>query len=408
MDLNCYGSKDLYTPNIDGLAKRGLRFTQFYVASPVCSPSRASLLTGRNHNRAGVPNNVSSSADKPGMPTSEVTLAELLKPQGYRTALFGKWHLGTIPECDPIGQGFDEFFGFKAGCIDNYSHFFYWAGPHFHDLWRNRQEVWEDGTHLSDMLVRETLRFIDSNKERPFFIYLPINLPHYPKQAAQRFFAHYRDMPEPRRSYAATVSCIDDTVGKVLGKLDEHKLRENTLVIYFSDHGHSTEERTGFAGGNAGPYRGAKFSLLEGGIRVPCIVSMPGTIPEGEVRNQMVVSVDWYPTIAAVTGAKLPDRVLDGRNVMPILKSARAKTPHDSYNWMIGKQWAVREGGWKLVMNVNDTTDKDRRDQLPKVEPVFLSNIDEDVSETKNQADLHPEVVKRLTAIHDQWVSGLK
>src|SRR5262249_48835738 len=155
--------KDLYTPNLDALAKRGLIFTQFYTAAPVCSPSRASLLTGRFPQRAGVKGNVSSRPNQPGMPTEEVTIAEMLKAAGYRTGLIGKWPLGSIPACDPLGQGFDEFFGHKSGCIDNYSHFFYWQGPPYHDLWRDRKEVFEDGKHFTDLMVREARRFLEEN-----------------------------------------------------------------------------------------------------------------------------------------------------------------------------------------------------------------------------------------------------
>ena len=406
LDMNCYGSKDLRTPHMDALAQRGVRFTQFYVNAPVCSPSRAALLTGRDHNRAGVPTNVASEAGHAGMPTSEVTIAEMLKPLSYRTALFGKWHLGTIPECEPNGQGFDEFFGHKAGCIDNYSHFFYWTGPHFHDLWRDGTEVWENGIHFSDLLVREATRFVEQNQARPFFLCLPFNLPHYPKQTAYKFYQMYANLEEPRRSYAAAISCLDDSLGKVLGRVDELGLREKTLVILFSDHGHSTEERTGFGGGNAGPYRGAKFSLLEGGIRVPCLASLPGVIPQREEREQLALSIDWFPTIAELCGARLPDRKLDGASLVPVLKSGRVASPHHVAHWLLGKQWAIREGDWKLVVNANDTSDKKLKHG--KIDPVFLSNLAENATETRNQATSHPEVVERLTKLHQEWAAELK
>ncbi len=404
LDLNCYGSKDLVTPHLDGLAERGVRFTQFYVGAPVCSPSRAALLTGRYPQRAGVPGNVSGRRGKHGMPTEQVTLAELLKGAGYRTAIFGKWHLGTNEQCDPPAQGFDEFVGHKAGCIDNYSHFFYWSGPPLHDLWRDRTEIWDEGTHFSDIIVREACRFITANKDRPFFIYLPFNIPHYPLQGQAKWRKVYAELTEPRRAYAELVSTMDEKIGEVLTKVDELGLREDTLIVFLSDHGHSTEERANFGGGNAGPYRGAKFSLLEGGIRVPCIASLPGVIPSGAVRDQMACSVDWFPTIAGLCGAKLPDRRIDGKDITPLLKSADAKTPHEVYHWQLGNQWAVRQGTWKLVVNARGTQHKER---LKGDERVFLSNMDVDATEQHNIAKDHPDVVKRLTELHQAWAKEI-
>jgi arylsulfatase A-like enzyme len=334
------------------------------------------------------------------MPTDEVTIAEMLKSAGYKTALFGKWHLGTIPECEPLAQGFDEFLGHRGGCIDNYSHFFYWVGPNRHDLQKGTEEYWEDGTHFSDIVVREAGRFIEENKDQPFFLYLPFNIPHYPVQGRAEFREMYKDLEEPRRAYAALVSDMDRSIGNILEKLDRTGLRKNTIVIFLSDHGHSTEERTNFGGGDAGPYRGAKFSLLEGGIRVPCIVSWPGEFPQGEVRDQMATSLDWYPTIAEVCGAKLPDRKLDGKNLLPVIESAEAETQHEIFHWQQGDQWAVREGTWKLVLNAKDT---DHRKNLEGDDKVFLSDLSVDVTETRNVAKDHPDVVARLTEAHEEW-----
>ncbi len=399
LDVHCYGSRDLFTPNLDRLAARGVRFTQFYVAAPVCSPSRAALLTGRVPQRAGVPGNVSSRPGHAGMPTEQLTLAELLKSAGYHTALVGKWHLGTIPECDPLGQGFDEFFGHKAGCIDNWSHFFYWQGPPLHDMWHNRSEVWAQGTHFTELIVREAIRVLRENRDRRFFLYVPFNTPHYPLQAEERFRKMYEHLSEPRRSYAAFVSHTDDAIGRILDELQKLDLTRRTLVVFLSDHGHSTEERNNFGGGNAGPYRGAKFSLFEGGIRVPCIVSWPGRLPEGEVRDQLAVSVDWFPTIAELCGVELPQRKLDGRSLLPVIRSSKASSPHPIFHWQLGNQWAVREGRWKLVVNARDT---DGRPVGPD-ERIFLSDFDADITETHNLASEHPEVVKRLTALHAKW-----
>ena len=387
IDINIYGAKDLHTPHLDSLARRGTRFTQFYVAAPVCSPSRAALLTGRYPQRAGVPGNVS--LGKRGMPAEQVTMAEMLKTAGYRTALVGKWHLGELDGRGPLDQRFDSFYGHKHGCIDNYSHFFDWNGPNNHDWWRDDEEIWEDGNHFSGLMVREAKQFLDDNKDRPFFLYLPFNIPHYPLQGTPKWRAHYKNLPSPRRDYAALVSTLDEKVGEILDHAGRLGLTENTLVIFLSDHGHSTEERTMFGGGNAGPYREAKFSLFEGGIRVPAIVSLPGVIPENAVRHQFAASVDWLPTVAEITGTGLPNRKIDGKSLMPVIRSAEAKSPHKVFHWQRGKQWAVRDGNWKLIVNAERTM----RGSVREAEKIFLSDFSKDTSERRNLAEDHSGVV---------------
>ena len=399
LDMNCYGSKDLLTPSMDALASRGVRFTQFYAAAPVCSPSRAALLTGRYPMRAGVPGNVGIHSD--GMPTDQVTIAEMLRKAGYATGLVGKWHLGQ-QGANP--QGFDYFFGHKRGCIDNYSHFFYWSGPNNHDLWKNDREVFEDGTHFADLMVRETNQFLERHQDKPFFLYVPFNNPHYPYQGQERFRKHYAKLPTPRREYAAMLSTMDEKLGQILAKVDELKLRDNTLIIFLSDHGHSTEERAMFGGGNAGTYRGAKFSLFEGGIRVPCLAALPDVIPEGAVRDQLAVNVDWLPTIAELCGAKLPKRTIDGRSIVPLLKSDSAKASHAVFHWQQGNQWAVRQGEWKLVVNGRDANRASAQGR-PKT---VLSNMAIDTTETKSLAKEHPEVVERLTRLHQVWAKQVR
>ncbi|MCB9767789.1 MAG: sulfatase-like hydrolase/transferase [Candidatus Omnitrophica bacterium] len=405
LDVNCFGSEDLSTPNLNSLADHGIKFTQCYVGSPVCSPSRASLLTGRHPHRAGVPGNVGSRPNQRGMPVEEVTLGELFKKAGYKTALFGKWHLGTLPEYSPLNQGFDEFFGHKAGCIDNFSHFFYWVGPHFHDLWRDDHEHFEDGYYFPHLVAREATRFIGERAEdgEPFFLYLPFNIPHYPLQCPVKFRRMYEGVGEPRESYAAVVSALDDTIGKVIRKLDQTGLREETLIVFLSDHGHSTEERANFGGGNAGPYRGSKFSVFEGGIRVPMIASLPGTLPEGETRSQLVTSLDWFATFAKDLGVDLGDRKLDGKDLAPILESAEAPTQHETFYWQLGDQWAVRKGDWKLVKNARDTSGE----RVEGDEKTFLSNLSVDATERNNIAKDHPDIVDELTQLHDAWIEDV-
>ncbi len=389
VDVNCFGAKDLITPNLDDLAQEGTRFTQFYVAAPVCSPSRAALLTGRYPQRAQLPSNAYG---RRGMPASQVTMAEMMREHGYRTGIFGKWHLGEILPLSPNQQGFDEFLGHKVGCIDNYSHFFYWKGPNRHDLWKDESEVWENGNYFPDMIVREATRFIKENQDKPFFLYVPFNTPHYPMQAEPKFVDMYKHIDDPNRNrYAAFVTSLDDKIGQVIAKLDEFNLRENTIIVFLSDNGHSVEERAFGGGGSAGPYRGHKFTVWEGGIRVPCIMSWPKHIPANAVRDQLTASIDIMPTIAEYCSVKLPDRTLDGRSLSAIIQSAEAETTHPTMHWQRSNRWAVRQGKWKLVF-----------DEKP-----FLSDMNRDVSESTNLVAEHPEIVERLTALHQQWLKDV-
>ena len=413
LDINNYGSKDLHTPNLDALAARGVKFTQFYDAAPVCSPSRGALLTGRYPQNNGVENNSQPLRE------GETTIAEMLKGAGYRTGQFGKWHIGHSQPTEPYGgdsaslpnaEGFDYSFGFLGGCIDKWSHFNYggasWgAPPHWHDLHRNGEEVHYAGRHSGDLAVDEAIQFIERDDPAPFFVYLAFGTPHYPMHPYDKYVEHYKDLPEPRRLYAALVSTMDEQLGRLVDAVDRNDLREDTLIIFLSDHGHSTEARANYGGGNAGPYRGAKFSLFEGGIRVPAIASMPGVLPEGGKREQMAMSIDWLPTIAGLTGAELPGRPLDGHDLMPVFQNASAPTSHDVTHWMLKDQWAVRQGDWKLLVNANDTTDG--RNVFTLDEP-FLANLLRDPSEQTNFAAEHPEKVQELTELHETWLASIE
>ena len=405
VDLNCYGSKDLVTPHMDGLAKRGVRFTQFYASAPVCSPSRAGLLTGRYPVRAGMPGNAGSTKGKAGLAASEITIAETMKAGGYKTAHIGKWHLGYTPETMPNSQGFDYSFGHMGGCIDNYSHFFYWQGPNRHDLWRNGEEIFEDGKFFPELMAAEAEGFIQQNKDKPFFMYFALNTPHYPYQGYAKWLKHYKDLPYPRNLYAAFLSTQDEAIGQLIGTVDRLGLRKNTIIIFQSDHGHSHEERAHFGGGSSGPYRGAKFSMFEGGLRVPAIISWPGSLPEGAVRDQVAHGCDWLPTIAELTGSKLLQKDIDGKSIVGVIKNDKAKTPHDVLHWQTGRgrqpRWAVRQGDWKLIGNPQDTSNKA---PLTAKDKLFLVNLKESVSEMKNLAANHPDITQRLKKLHDDWV----
>ncbi len=413
VDVNCYGAKDLITPNMDRLAATGVRFTQMYAPSAICSSSRAGLMTGRIPPRAGVAGNVSSEKGKAGMPTEEVTIAELMKTNGYATGHIGKWHLGYTPETMPNGQGFDYSFGHMGGCIDNYSHFFYWVGPNRHDLWRQGKEVWHDGEYFGDLMVNEVKEFISNNKAQPFFIYWAINWPHYPLHGTEKWRRRYQKLSPPRDKYAAFVSTTDEYIGRVVNYLEVLGLRENTIIIFQSDHGHSVEERTFGGGGSAGPYRGHKGNLFEGGIRVPSIVSWPAGIPKGEVRDQLVVGTDWWPTIAALTGSRVPkDHKLDGRSIVDVIRSEKSKSPHEDYYWQLGKgknaQWVVRAGDWKLYSNPKENVKPEWAVTLTgKDKAGFLANLGTDVGESRNAASTNPDVLKRLQSIASRYQADI-
>jgi arylsulfatase A len=407
MDVGCYGAKDLVTPNMDALAARGVRFTQFYAAAPVCSPSRAALLTGRYPLRAGLTGNAASQPEAKGeMPGAQLTMAEMFKAAGYATAHIGKWHLGYTRETMPNAQGFDHSFGHMGGCIDNYSHFFFWAGPNRHDLFRNGVEVDYTGRYFPDLMVEEATQFIDRNRTQPFFMYFAINLPHYPYQGDAKWLERFKGLPYPRNLYAAFLASCDERIGMLLKRVDELGMRERTIVVFQSDNGHSKEDRAHFGGGSAGPYRGEKFSLFEGGIRLPAIISWPGKLPQGEVRGQMVHGCDWMPTLASLCGVKLLSNDIDGKDITPVIRSATTPSPHTDLHWYVGggkqAQWAVRQDQWKLIGNVQYSANTNLTAQD---KAIFLSDLTTDVSERTNFASAHPEIVQRLRAMHEDWVS---
>lgn len=400
IDANCFGAKDLYTPNMDRLAETGIKFTQFYAAAPVCSPSRAALLTGKTPLAAGLPGNTPSLKGKPGLPTEQLTIAEKLKENGFVTGHIGKWHLGYTPETMPNGQGFDYSFGHMGGCIDNYSHFFYWNGPNRHDLWENGEEVWMDGEYFQDVMAEKVDQFVEEHKAEPFFLYYAINLPHYPLQGTEKWRAHYRDMESPRNMYAATVSTVDERIGLLLDKLEALRLRENTIIIFQSDHGHSMEQRTFGGGGSAGIYRGAKFSLFEGGIRVPAMISWPASLPQNETRAQMCVNVDWFPTVLDLCGIDYEEQTFEGKSMMEVIAEDKPSA-HDAFWWYSRpNRWAVRKGDWKLLKNPIDPTEKA---PITEGDSLFLVNLQEGPGEMENLADQHPEIVHDLTQTYTNW-----
>ena len=408
-DLNCYGSKDLSTPHIDDLAVRGVRFTHFYAASAVCSPSRAALLTGRYPQRAGVPNNAESHPTQfgsgHGLKEEQITIAELLKTEGYRTAQLGKWHLGFYP--GPNKQGFDLSVGFMGGCIDKWSHINYgqapWGKDKWHDWYRNGVEEWAAGRHSGDLIVDEAIRFAGQSGEQPFFIYAAFGAPHYTHNPYNKYMVQFQHLEEPRRTYAAVLATLDEQIGRLLHGLDSLGVREETIIIFQSDHGHSTEARNNYGGGNAGHLRGAKAGFFEGGIRVPAIISWPGHVPVNETRDQFAVACDWLPTILDLAGVEQPGHKIDGVSLIDVL-AKNAASPHEVWHWQLRDQWAVRRGEWKLLYNAMDKTDGHNHFRVPGF---FLANLAQDESERKNFAGEHPGIVKELAALHEAWLEDM-
>lgn len=406
VDAGCYGAQDLKTPAIDGLASRGLRFTQYYAAAPVCSPSRASLLTGLYPKSAGLTGNAGSQKGEKGLPGDRTTIAEVFRSAGYATAHVGKWHLGYRQGEFPNDQGFGFSFGHMGGCVDNFSHFFYWQGANRHDLHRNGTEVFHPGEFLGDLMVREACGFMQENRDRPFLLYFALNMPHYPYQGDVRWLEHYRALPYPRNLYAAFLSTADERMAQLLRKVDDLGLRHETIVVFASDNGHSVEDRAHGGGGSAGTYRGAKFSLFEGGIRVPCIISWPGHLPEGEVRSQLAHATDILPTLADLCGIPLPDRSLDGHSLVPVLRSASAPSLRRELHWGAStrSQWAIREGDWKLIGHPQTAAG----DPLAAADREhFLANLATDPGERTNLAQQHPEIVERLAQRHRDWLHSV-
>ncbi|MBN1509558.1 MAG: sulfatase [Sedimentisphaerales bacterium] len=389
-DLACYGSPYNRTPALDRMAAEGVRLTDFYMASPVCSPSRGAMMTGcypprisfdvfEPVTRPGVPKAVNSWVLFPGSPgglhPDEITVARLLKDQGYATCHIGKWHCGDQPEFLPTRHGFDYYFGLP------YSNDMGIQPPHPDrpplPLMENEEpiELQPDQRSLTIRYVEHSVRFIRQNRERPFFLYLAhmhVHLPHYPPEIFLRRSAN--------GPYGGAVECIDWSVSVILHELRRLGLDENTLVVFTSDNG-----SRGDRGGSNRPLRGIKGTTWEGGQRVPCIAWWPGRIPAGTESGEVVTAMDFLPTFANLAGTKAPDdRTIDGKDILGVL-TGREKSPHEAFfYYQANRLNAVRSGPWKLHVGV---------DGRPTCE---LYNLENDIGEKQNVADQHPDVVARL------------
>ncbi len=385
-DLGVQGCQDIPTPNVDSIARGGVRFTNGYVSCPVCSPTRAGLMTGRYQQRFGHefnPGPAAQASQNFGLPLTETTIAERLKALGYVTGMFGKWHLGYRPELLPTKRGFDEFFGFPGGAHSYVNATERPANP----ILRGTERV-TDMTYTTDEFAREAVSFIEHHRREPFFVYLPFNAVHAPLEAIEKYRARFTAIGDPkRRTYAAMLSALDDGVGSVLNKLRELKLEENTLVFFISDNGGPTPQTTS----SNLPLRGYKAQVLEGGIRIPFMIQWKGHLPVGKVYELPVIALDLHPTALAAAGSKLTAEArLDGVNLLPFLMGEKKGAPHEKLFWRFGEAFAVRVGDWKLV--------KDRSDAL-----VRLYNLAEDIGEKNDLSAQRAQKVRELQTIWEQW-----
>jgi arylsulfatase A-like enzyme len=387
-DVGYQGGK-VPTPAIDALAAQSARFSQGYVTASVCSPSRAGLMTGRYQNRFGHETNPASVHDA-GTPLSEITLAELLRDRGYRTALIGKWHLGVLDQFHPMNQGFDEFFGFLHG-----AHTYFPEQARGQSLLRGREPVVEK-EYLTDAFAREAVSFIErstqtrnrepsaKNTARPFFLYLSFNAVHTPIEASDKYLERFPKLTGAAKTYAGMISAMDDAVGRVVGTLKQQGLDENTLLFFLNDNGGLLRYAS-----NA-PLRGCKATYFEGGIRVPLLVRWTGRLKPGEYPHP-VISLDILPTAVAVAGGALPaDRPYDGVNLLPFLSGANPSLPHETLFWRMRDMEAevVRHGDWKY-MNVRGS--------------VSLFDLKTDPAETNDLATSKPQIVTDLAARFAAW-----
>ncbi len=399
-DAGFQGCVDIPTPNIDTLARNGVRCTNGYVSGPYCSPTRAGLLTGRYQQRFGHefnPGNTDNASI--GLPLSETTLADRLKAAGYVTGLVGKWHLGTAPRFHPSRRGFDEFFGFLGG-----------AHPYFPGLgapiYRGTAIVSEK-EYLTDAFGREAAAFVMRHKDQPFLLYVAFNAVHTPMHATDARLKRFGSISDPtRKTYAAMLAAMDEAVGKVLDTLRSARLEENTLIFFLSDNGGPTMRGTTINGSRNDPLRGSKRTTLEGGIRVPFVVQWKGKLPAGSVYGQPVIQLDILPTALAAAGvAAKPEWKLDGVDLLSRLKAEDTTAPHEALFWRLGDQRAIRRGDWKLV-RYDQTADMTGKGSGPidaKVTADRLYNLAQDLGESHDLASENPQKVQELLADWQVW-----
>jgi arylsulfatase B len=402
-EMGCQGG-DIPTPRIDELARRGVRCTAGYVTAPYCSPSRAALLTGRYQQRFGHElNPVGEMNDRPGVgpPESERTIGDYLKAAGYATGAVGKWHLGAHPPHHPLGRGFSEFFGFLRE-----GHFYVPPAPgrsspavvahlrtpepaynRLNPILRGEAIV-EEAEYLTAAFARESVDFIHRNRETPFFLYLAFNASHSPMQARKADFDRFGSIADShRRVWAAMMAALDEAVGRVQDELRRCGLERETLVVFLSDNGGPTAELTS----RNAPFSGGKGTMLEGGIRVPFLLSWPGHLPEGTTYDEPVSTLDVLPTVLSAAGLPVPVGVeLDGVDLVPFLSSRDRSPPHAALFWRMGQGRAIRFDRWKLLRS------RDR-------EPFRLHDLVLDPAEQHDLAARRPQLVRELSVLLQDW-----
>jgi len=386
-DIGCYGSTKISTPNIDALARSGTKFTDYHSNCPVCSPTRAALLTGRYQQHAGIEGVIYAKGPirQTGLALEETTFAEILKKRRYATGIFGKWHLGYNIEFNPARQGFDEFRGYVSGNVDYHSHI---DGAGFDDWWKNLEKVPEEG-YCTDLITKHGINFIERHKNEPFCLYLPHESVHSPYQGRNDPPQRLPDGKKGKaakgkeiaRAYKEMVEIMDEGIGKIVETVKRLGLEHKTFIFFCSDNGATKN-------GSNGALSGHKGSLWEGGHRVPAIAYWPGRIKPGTVTSQTVLGMDMFPTMVSIAGAKLPAELnLDGVDLLGML-TKDDKLPERTLFWRYSKQKAVRQGPWKLLVQDDN---------------VKLYNLDEDLGEKKNLAETKPEMVKTLQVELAAW-----
>ena len=408
-DVGCFGAEGFETPHLDRMAEEGMRFTDFYSAAPVCTPSRAALMTGCYAQRVSLPSVLFPNA-KIGLNVEETTIAEVLKSRGYATACYGKWHLGHHPEFLPTRHGFDEYFGL----------------PYSNDMGprpgkkKKRPDLPliegekvvvrnPDQSQLTTWYTERAVKFIEKHRDGPFFVYLPHTMPHVPLHVSDKFKGKSK-----KGIYGDVIMEIDWSVGEILSTLKRLGLDERTLVIFASDNGPWLS--CGARGGSAGVLREGKFTTFDGGMREPCIMRWPGKIPAGTVCREVASTIDLLPTVAKLTGAALPERVIDGKNIWPLMSGAAgAKSPHDAYYFLAGQSvQAVRSGQWKLHLphgytHVEKVIGENGRRKSSKQEiGLSLFDLSRDMGELENVAGEHPDIVERLRKLAEAFERDLK
>ena len=392
-DIGPFGSKTHATPVLDRMAEEGMRLTDFYSTCPVCTPSRSSLMTGCYPRRVNMHVDernlcVLFPSAKKGLNPSEITIAEILKGQGYATACIGKWHLGDHPDFMPTSQGFDSYFGIPYSNDMNRKEV---PLPLVRDLTVIEDSVQKDTT-ITARYTKEAVSFIKKNSKKPFFLYLPHTAVHLPLVPGKKFKGSSKDGP-----YGDWVQEIDWSMGELFKTLKQEGIDENTFVLFTSDNGSAREKQ-----GSNLPLRGRKGRTDEGGMRVPCVVRWPGKVPAGSSSAAITSTLDLLPTAAALSGTKVPDdRIIDGKNILPILLGKTNQPPREAFfYYQMDQLQAVRSGDWKLFVPM-DSKKKNWGKPEGKTE-LKLFNLANDIHEDLNLADKKPDVVKRLLAYAEQ------